>query len=214
MIAPNSLYNLYTCVTRIPQMQVKYVYANPRWYNGDLKHSTRMHQVCPLSCCPIQHVDPGPAPALRPCGTLHIKPPSQLVQGVGFFYQRVWNHCQQATTGAATRIRKGRSTQPWQFQQAEGEEEEEEKKKKRRRKEEEKKKKRRRKEEEEDDEGASTMLTTSAPTKRQQQQQGGKDGKATRPTVGTTDKSDLEHVGTTDKKEKKRQSHSRHSNRV
>ena len=122
--------------------------------------------------------------------------------GRWFFYQRVWNHCQQATTGAATRIRKGRSTQPWQFQQAEGEEEEEEKKKKRR------------KEEEEDDEGASTMLTTSAPTKRQQQQQGGKDGKATRPTVGTTDKSDLEHVGTTDKKEKKRQSHSRHSNRV
>lgn len=86
VIAPNSLYNLYTCVTRIPQMQVKYVYANPRWYNGDLKHSTRMHQVCPLSCCPIQHVDPGPAPALRPCGTLHIKPPSQLVQGVGFFF--------------------------------------------------------------------------------------------------------------------------------
>ena len=85
VIAPNSLYNLYTCVTRIPQMQVKYVYANPRWYNGDLKHSTRMHQVCPLSCCPIQHVDPGPAPALRPCGTLHIKPPSQLVQGVVFF---------------------------------------------------------------------------------------------------------------------------------
>jgi len=91
-----------------------------------------------------------------------------------FFYQRVWNHCQQATTGAATRIRKGRSTQPWQFQQAEGEEEEEEKKKKRRRKEEEKKKRRRKEEEEEDDEGASTMLTTSAPTKRQQQQQGGK----------------------------------------
>ena len=30
----------------------------------------------------------------------------------------------------------------------------------------------------------------------------GEDGKATRPTVGTTDKSDLEHVGTTDKKEK------------
>ena len=161
-------------------MQVKYVYANPRWYNGDLKHSTRMHQVCPLSCCPIQHVDPGPAPALRPCGTLHIKPPSQLVQGVGFFfYQRVWNHCQQATTVAATRIRKERSTQPWQFQQAEGEEEEDDDDDE--------------EDEDEDDEGASTMLTTSAPTKRQQQQQGGKDGKATRPTdptAGTTDKSD------------------------